>query len=239
MARYLEDSRITESSGLARSTFGRSLLFTHNDNDGVPALFAVAESGRTRAVLRLEGARAVDWEDVSTGPGHTLWIGDIGDNDRDRARVWVYRISETRRLRPRAVRWARFPLVYPDGPRDAEALMVHPRTGRLFVVSKQRDGAGVYRAPRRLLRDRSNVLQRVGSAPASITAAAFDRRGRRVVMTDYRTAFLRRWPSGRTTRRLALPETPQGESIEFGRGSRALLRGSEGERSPVLRVPLS
>lgn len=236
--RYLTDPRIVESSGLARSTFDRPLLFTHNDNDGVPALFAVGRSGSTRAVLRLRGARAVDWEDVSTGPGHTLWIGDIGDNDFDRRRIWVYRITETRGLRPRSVPWTRFPLVYDGGPRDAEALAVHPRTGRLFVVSKGHPGGAVFQAPRRLSVSGPNVLRRVSRAPASITAATFSPDGRLLVMTDYTTAYVKRAPGGRITRRLPLPYLPQGESIEFTRDSGSLLRSSEGRHSPVLRVPL-
>ena len=43
-----------------------------------------------------------------------------------------------------------YTLTYPDGPHDAETLLVHPRTGRVFVVSKSVFGGTVYAAPRDL-----------------------------------------------------------------------------------------
>jgi len=235
--RRLLDARIEESSGLARSTYPRPLLWTHNDSGDRPRLFAIGPRGATRAVLRLAGAEAEDWEDVAAGPGHTLWVGDIGDNDGARDRVSVYRVREPRAVTSRRARATRFELAYPDGPHDAETLLVRPRSGRVLIVTKSEEGAGVYRAPRRLRADRVNRLSRVADAPAGVTAGAFSPDGAFLVLATEDEAHGYRRVGGTATP-IALPARQQGESVEVRRGRRALVVGSEGSRSPVYRVPV-
>src|SRR5688500_10856121 len=73
--RTIKDRRIKDSSGLTRSTFARPLVWTHNDKGDRARIFAVNRDGGTRAKLKLRGARNIDFEDISAGPRHTLWIG--------------------------------------------------------------------------------------------------------------------------------------------------------------------
>ncbi|MQW74773.1 family 16 glycosylhydrolase [Nocardioides sp. dk4132] len=237
LERRLRDPRIEESSGLARSTYPRSLLWTHNDSGDRPRLFAIGPRGATRAVLRLAGAEAQDWEDIAAGPDHTVWVGDIGDNDAAREQISVYRIREPRTLTSTRVRATRFRLAYPDGPHDAETLLVRPRSGRVLLVTKSDDGAGVYRAPRRLRADRVNRLTRVADAPAGVTAGSFSPDGGFLVLGTEDEAYGYRKVGGTATP-IALPARRQGESVAVRRGRRAIVVGSEGVHSPVYRVPV-
>ncbi|RJK97917.1 hypothetical protein [Vallicoccus soli] len=238
--RTLLDARITESSGLARSGYDDGLLWTHNDSGDGPRLFAVGPDGRTVATAVLRGASAVDWEALARYRGADrsyLYVGDVGDNARARREVAVHRVEEPRSPRGDLVLAPRtYRLAYEDGPRDAEALLVHPWTGRLYVVSKDYRGGAVYEAPAALSTTGVNVLRRVASAPALVTdgAVLFDGR---VVLRDYVAA----WVSpriGAPATRVPLPASAQGESLAPAPGSRAVLVGSEGLRSPVHRQPL-
>ena len=74
----VQDTDITENSGMSRSTYRRSVMFVHNDSGGGPRFFAIGTGCRTKAVFDVPGAPAKDWEDMASGPGHTLWFGDIG-----------------------------------------------------------------------------------------------------------------------------------------------------------------
>jgi hypothetical protein len=187
-------------------------------------------------VVRLRGATAVDWEDVAAGRGHQIWVGDIGDNGHSRRHVSVYRFVEPRTLAGRAVDATRFDLRYPDGRHDAEALMVRPTTGRLFVVTKDSAGGAVYRAPETLSRTRTNLLHRVAWAPPVVTGASFSPDGRRFVLVDYADAWFYRHLGGTSPVRRPKPPLAQGESVAFGRDGDHVLVGSEGERSPVYRM---
>jgi hypothetical protein len=232
--RRLADREIRESSGLARSTYARRLVWTHNDSGDSTRLFAVRRNGETRAVMRVEGARARDWEDIAAGPRHTLWIGDIGDNRRSRARISVYRVKEPRRVRPGALQATRFDFTYPDGPHDAEGLMVKPRSGRLFIISKSGSGGAVYRAPRQLSTSSVNELVRVRATPRTVTAAAW-RPGGGFALVNYSKAYVyEKLRSAPTV--YDKPDLRQGESAEFDRDGSSLLLGSEGTDSPVYRL---
>jgi hypothetical protein len=228
-----QDARIDESSDLV---VHRGLLYTTNDSGDGPYVYVVsARDCATVGVTRFAEREPVDVEALTAGRANTLWAGDIGDNDGARSHVTVYRMP-----RPSAgdhqVAATAYDLVYADGARDAETLLVSPTTGRLYVVSKGLVGGTVYAAPGRLRADRTNVLVPVGSTGGLVTDGAFLPDGRHFVLRDYSSATLYRTAGMRPVARFDLPRQPQGEGIAVD-GSDVLV-GSEGEHAKVLRVPL-
>jgi hypothetical protein len=236
LERRIQDDRVRESSGLARSTYDRKLVWTHNDSGGGPQIFAVRKNGSTRGVLTLRGASSRDWEDMAAGPRHTLWIADIGDNGRRRDTISVYRVKEPRKVRSGSVPAKRFDLRYPDGAHDAEGLLVRPKTGRILIVSKSRSGGAIYRAPKKLSSRSVNRLTKVRSVPVSITAAAF-RRGGGFALCNHNFVYVYKSMKA-APRQYRKPEVGQGESIEMTRNGKSVLLGAEGRKSPVYRMRL-
>jgi hypothetical protein len=228
---------VTESSGLARSTYDRSVLWTHNEAGDGPRLYAIGTDGGLRATVELQGARNVDWEDVSSGPGNTLWVGDIGDSGWSRPYVSVYRLTEPADLADRSVPATRYDLAFPDGARNAGALMVHPVTGRVFVVSHVKSGGAVYRAPAELSTTSVNVMTKVAAAPGGVTAASFVPGSDRFVLGDYSTVYSYSG-LGATPVTAAKPSLVQSDSTEVARDGTTLYTGSEGSTSPVYRMPV-
>jgi hypothetical protein len=237
----IDDPRVVESSGLVASRRHPGVLWTHNDSGDVARLFAVGRGGRVLATLRLAGVRARDWEALALGRDDrgapALFVGDIGDNQGVWPWVTVYRVAEPARLRDATVAAEGFRLRYPNGPRDAEALLVDPRGNRLYVASKDEAGGGLYQAPATLRGDRVNLLRRVGRVPPLVTDGAFSPDGRTLVLRDYQAAHVYAASGGRLAT-VALPLQPQGESIAFSADGGSLLAGSEGAGSEIWRVPL-
>jgi hypothetical protein len=237
----IDDPRVVESSGLVASRRHPGVLWTHNDSGDAARLFAVGRDGRVLATLRLADVRARDWEALALGRDDrgapALFVGDIGDNQGVWPWVTVYRVAEPASLRDAIVPAERFRLRYPDGPRDAEALLVDPRGNRLYVASKGEAGGGLYRAPAALRGDRVNLLRRVGRVPPLVTDGAFSPDGRTLVLRDYQAAHVYAASGGRLAT-VALPLQPQGESIAFSADGRSLLAGSEGAGSEIWQVPL-
>ncbi|MEV1171997.1 hypothetical protein [Nonomuraea sp. NPDC049784] len=237
-----KDPRITESSGLAVSPTHDGIYYTHNDSSAAPTFYAVDGKGRTRATFQVRGAQARDWEamaatkDPATGRG-VLWFADIGDNlDGAWPDVSIYRVMEPQTLGDATLPATRYRFRYADGGRNAEGIMINPRTGRLCVVSKEFAGS-VYAAPKKLRTDKTNVLRKVASAPLMATDAAYASDGSSYVIRTYFSATLYR-PSGEMISRVSMPELKQAESIAYTADGKALLTGTEGPRSPVYRVPL-
>ncbi|GLX10487.1 hypothetical protein [Microbispora sp. NBRC 16548] len=238
----IRDERVSESSGLAVSPTHKGIVYTHNDSGHGPQIYAIGPDGRTRATFTIGNAEARDWEgiaastDRATGRG-VLWVADIGDNmDGAWPDVSVYKVVEPRTMEDATLRAVRYRFRYADGPRNAEGVMVDPRTGRLYIVSKEFSG-GVYAAPAKLRTDKVNVLRRVGSAPLMATDAAYAPDGSSFVVRTYFSASVYRSP-GKLIAHVAMPPLNQAESIAYTRDGTALLTGSEGKDSPVYRVPL-
>ncbi|MGK5629428.1 hypothetical protein [Streptomyces sp. URMC 123] len=239
----IQDKRINESSGLAASRAHPGVYWTHNDSDDGPYVYAVdGRTGRTVATVTLDGAEPRDVEAISVGPDGQVYVGDIGDNKGGTWReVWIYRFPEPERLGDTTVTATRFTVRYDDGPRDAESLMIHPVTGRAYIVSKHQDGGGLYEGPARLSPSVPNTFRRIADIGLWATDAAFSPDGTRLVVRSYFSANEYRWQNGKPVEigSPGLPMQRQGESVTFAPDGRALLYGTEGVRSKVSRVALS
>lgn len=269
MAFTFADPRIDESSGLV-SASRSDVLFTHNDSGDSARFFAVGPDGATRTVYTLPGVQARDWEDIARGPDEqgrsSLWLGDIGDNDGRRdLGVLVHRVREPVPGSDKAVTTeapTSFRLRYEDGPRDAETLLVHPRTGRLLIVSKAFTGPPVvYAAPAVLDPGGPNQLTRVGEVdlvptgtpggPTGlgglgqilVTAGDIAPDGTRVALRTYTDLYEWTVQGDDVAGAFAgkpivtpLPATRQGEGLAYSADGRSLLTSSEGVGTPVHRL---
>lgn len=232
----IDDERIAESSGLARSWAHQGVFYTHNDRGSGSTLYAVDRSG-TRALFDVTDAAANDWEDVASTPDRRIWIADTGDRAGTRPSVSVLVLEEPAELVTGPIASTTYDLIYPDGPHDAEALLVHPLTFRMYLVTKGRDGGAIYAAPENPSTSAPNKLERVADAPPNVTGGDFAADGARFVLRSYGRAFLY---SDLATDPVSfkLPDQPQGESITFDPSDEGLLIGSEGVGSRVVKVPL-
>lgn len=225
------DDRIIESSGLVARD---GLVVTVNDSGDSARIFTVdARTGDTVGVTSWPG-EAEDVEALApAGPGE-VWVGDIGDNAGARDAVTVTRVPYGRGDREADV--ASYDLVYPDGPHDAETLLVQPRSGRLYVVVKEFVGR-LYAAPEHLSADQPNRLTPADDVLGTATDGAFFPDGRHLVVRNYAQAAIYTWPGLEQVAMLDLPPQPQGEGVAVTpRGE--LLVSSEGAHSEVLRVEL-
>ena len=263
----IKDKSISESSGLVASRSTPGAYWTHNDSGDGPLIYALDTRGDSLGVFRVTGAQARDWEDISAGPGPQpnrsyLYIGDMGDNNRVRPEIIVYRVAEpaltaaTRRFtktRPGSTEAADvIRLKYPDGANDAEALLVHPRTGNIYIVTKVLlVNPGVYEAVAPFTSGKSITMRRVGEAQVSnlfgggVTGGSISPDGRRVAVCDYFQGYEVVLPVGVSNfneiwkQRMVpidLGKLKQGEAISYRLDGKALLATSEGTQSPLIQV---
>ncbi|MFC4016461.1 hypothetical protein ACFOW4_00645 [Micromonospora sp. GCM10011542] len=250
----VRDDRLTEISGMVATDTGFVVVNDGADEESRRRIFFLDERcAVVRAVPFPSEPR--DTEDLAIGPDGTVWVGDIGDNDRTRETVALWRLA------PGADRPVLLRLAYPDRPHDAEALLL-TGDGRPLIVTK---GTAEVYAPTGALRPGATVpLAKVGqvtlpqtttSNPYSfvgrgvVTGAATAPDGRRAVLRTYADAFEYDVRDGdvvaaltRGTPRITpLPDEPQGESITYSTDGTSLLTVSEsadqpaGARATILR----
>jgi hypothetical protein len=187
---------LAEASGIAASRRTPGALWAINDS-GDPVVYAVDAKGTVTGHIRVTGAQVEDWEAIAVGPcgsGNCVYIGDIGDNDGTRKQITIYRVAEPAATGDSAAAAEVFHATYPDGPQDAESLLM-TADGSMYIVTKGVKGSvGLYRFPRDLRPGASVQLQRVakprepGKSPNSerITDAAASPNGDWIVLRTNR-----------------------------------------------------
>lgn len=224
------DSRIVESSGLVAS--GDDFV-TVNDSGDDGRAFLVDRSGDTVGVATW--GEATDVEAVAPWRRGSVLVGDIGDNGAERDSVTLLRVPIGRG--ERVVTPDSFELSYPGGARDAEALLVHPVTHQVYVVSKEVFGGTLYAAPRELRSGRTNRLAPLGPVIGIVTDGAFFPDGRHLVLRDYGQAVVYTFPSLERVGEVPLPDQPQGEGIAVAADGSVYV-STEGQFTSLLRVRL-
>lgn len=223
---------LVEASGIAVSRTTPNVLWSHNDSRDGPRLYAFSPDGTDLGVFSVPGGFALDWEDMAAGPGPDgtgayLYAGDIGDNFSIRDGVIaIHRVED---LDPSTMDGAfprsdPIPLVYPDGPHNAEALFVDPIDPAVYIVTKTKDVAQVFRGPLDITGEQTE-MQLVASVPLGdeVSGADISADGSIIAFRGYRTVWMwYRAPGQSIGDALAVtpceapsPDERQGEAVAF------------------------
>ena len=93
-------SDINESSGLVKSRQYENVIWTHNDHGDIARIFATTAEGELIREVRISGADHVDWEDIAADDAGNLYIGDFGNNRKDRKELTIYMLKEPNPFAP-------------------------------------------------------------------------------------------------------------------------------------------
>lgn len=139
-----------EVSGMAAATGAPGVYFLVDDATGTDTVVAVAADGALLARVGVAGMSADNAEAMASGtcgplplPAGTLdaqtclYVGDIGDNAAQRADIAVFRFAEPdlADVPDEPVAADEWRYTYPDGPNNAEAMLL-ASDGSLLVVTK-------------------------------------------------------------------------------------------------------
>jgi len=257
----LQNRQMTEISGIAASGIFKDVYYIHNDSGDTSRIFSISPDGKLKNTIYYNGDKkellgVADCEDIAVSigplPGKSyVYVGDIGDNSGYRKYITIYRIEE----KPS---WAKDSLIkttavplhlkYPDGPKDAETLMIDPVQKLFYIVSKRGDTVGVYTTPLNykpndtLTLTKRSKLFFEGIKPFKWTTAGdISRDGKQVLLKNYqkvyywqRTGTEHIWQTmQRKPRELPYQVEKQGEAIGFTLDGKGYYTTSEGVFAPI------
>jgi len=262
----VQSNAVVEASGIAASRLNPGVLWAHNDSGGTNRVYAMGTNGVALGEFILPGTGTFDWEDIAVGPGPTtgvsyLYVGDIGNNLNLSITIKVYRVAEPVVNTQKAGGVTTLSgvqtitLAYPDGPRDAETLMVDTN-GDIYIVTKRVSAVGrVYRAAFPQATSGTVTLEYVasipwGSADGNGGATGGD------ISADGSAVIVRRLsgftPAATLWKRspginlwdvfekpgcdLQMPSQPQGEAVCFSPFDLSLYTISEGSHQPLYEL---
>lgn len=136
----LENSQLTELSGMSASKDSPGVLYAINDGGNSATLYALSEKGRHISQWAIK-AKNRDWEDLDSieiNNQNYILIGDTGDNLRVHSKSTFYLVAEPVLAQPGnepLTPYMTLDFTYEDGPRNVEAFAVHGTT--IYLISKE------------------------------------------------------------------------------------------------------
>ena len=261
-----QSDEITESSGIATSRCQQNVMWTHNDSGDGAFIFAFNSEGKHLGIWQVQNLENIDWEDMAgfkDGDGKCyLYIGEMGNsNKNERSEHKIYRVAEpivrpsdsssTRKKPLQTEPAAALTFSYPDIKQDAETLMVHPKTGEIYVVTKHRSTpAAVYKlkpvfdGPVVKAEKIANIT--VPAIPNGfLTGGDIAPDGNRAVICDYFAAYEFTLPDGgknfdeiwkQKPSVVEMGDRKQGEAIGYSADGLSIFATSEGRFSPIIEA---
>jgi hypothetical protein len=250
---------MNEISGIATASNKKLFAYLHNDSGDTSRIFAIDNNGKWVTTLYFKGISGkkgvTDCEDIASGKdaygkGSYIYLGDIGDNGAKRNFITVYRIPEPARIRTPSMLLRAQPvfLQYPDGPRDAETLMIDDIDHLLYIISKRQDTVSIYTSPLLWEANDTIKLQKRGTCyftgvkPGKwISGGDISRDGKKVILKSYQKVFYWHRENNepvwltlqKTPVELPYKQEPQGEAICFDNKGNGYYTVSEGDHQPV------
>jgi hypothetical protein len=259
----LQNKQMNEISGIAASAINPDVFYIHNDSGDTSRFFAIDEQGKLKATYYFHGEAGgkfgvTDCEDIAVGPGPVknksyIYLGDIGDNGGNHANIAIYRFNEPKLNDKDSViniKSAVLFVKYPDGPRDAESMMVDPLEKLIYIVSKRQDSVAVYSTPLNFTNGDTVTLTKQCKLHFKglpllkwITAGDISTDGSQILLKSYvKVYYWKRQPGEpvwkamqRKPEELPYEQEHQGEAIGFSRDGKSYLTTSEGIYAPIYK----
>ena len=220
---------LDEASGIADSKANTGHLWVQQDSGNPNDIALLSHNGALLKKIIIKSAVNRDWEDLATGIGpvtgtHYIYLADIGDNALAASEYNIYRFPEPTSVTDTVFNWEKITFQYPDGPHDAEAILVDNVTKDIFIITKQDEPSRVYKIPFPQNTTSTNTVILTGTLTFSgATGAAMSNDGTEILVRTYTSVYYwKRTASQSIEEALATnPATletqfePQGEAICF------------------------
>jgi len=242
--------QVDEASGLVDSRTIDGHLWVQEDSGTPTRLTLLARSGAVAGRVALPFGNR-DWEDLAIGPGPRagvsyLYLADIGDNLAQHNVSHIFRFPEPTSTTESVGAADRITFRYPDGPRDAEALLLDPQTRDLFVVTKREEKVRLYRLPYPQSTTEPITATYLGELPLTlVTGGSVSADGREILLRTYFGAHYWQRAEGQTLadalqrnpdRALTVELEPQGEAIAFDKNGAGFYTLSERGNAPSVNL---
>ena len=147
MVAKITASALSAASGIAASRAYPGMFWIEDDKAGNSDIYLVDSTGAERAVCNVVGANHRDWTDMGIGPGPTpgvnyIYLADIGDSKANNSACYIYRVPEPSTpfgsgvLQSSTAQADKITFIYPNGPRDAETILIDPASNDLYILDK-------------------------------------------------------------------------------------------------------
>lgn len=194
---------LEEASGIIESRHHVGYFYKHNDSGSDARIYLFNENGERSGQYKINGITAIDYEDIAinTEDGEeVIYLGDFGDNKLARKSVYIYRFKEPKAQQlnthfrdtiqvAQTIEY-KYSAIEGEGTEsfNCEALMVDPISKDIFVITKSKPAAHLYKITYPYHYNQMNYATHCGTfsfPPNQITAADISADGKQILLKTY------------------------------------------------------
>ena len=211
---------LDEASGIADSKINPGYLWVEQDSGNPNDIALLSHEGDFLKNINIGKAVNHDWEAMAIANGplagiNYIFLADIGDNNLVDTQHCIYRFVEPEATMGTVSDCDKINFKYPDGPHNAEAILVDNNTKDIYIITKNDTPSRIYKLayPQNTSSVNSAIL--CGTLTFNdVTAAALSTDGKEVLIRTYNNVYY--WKKNDLqTLEQALVKTPVSLSIQF------------------------
>ncbi|MGL4632142.1 MAG: PE-PGRS family protein [Leadbetterella sp.] len=245
------NSRFQEASGIAASTSIDNSIWVIEDSSGDPGIPSGIHLVNSNGVYRRYypfNFTNKDWEDLAVGPGPEagqsyIYIGDIGDNKKERDDNRIYRLLEPKLEESSVERVDQIRYRYSTGQKyNSETLLLDPQTRDLYIITKEEFNVLVFRISYPQSVTEINNAEFMGTIPyTAVVGGSISAKGDEVLLKTYFSVLYWKRKEKESIYELLkrnsdlnpkYVQEPQGESIAWDKNASGYYTLSESLENP-------
>lgn len=229
VAKPLTSGIVDEASGMADSKVNPGYLWIQQDSGNPSDIALLSHDGNFLKKMVINMATNRDWEDMALASGpvagaNYIYIADIGDNNLVSTDYFIYRFAEPAASATAVSTVDKITFQYPDGPHDAEAILVDNSTKDIYIITKQDIPSRIYKLAYPQSTSTTNAAILSGSLPfTGATSATVSPDGKEILVKTYTAIWQWKKKAGQTMEQsltgapvaITYQFEPQGEAICF------------------------
>ncbi|MFD2726986.1 hypothetical protein [Hyunsoonleella rubra] len=174
-------SSLKECSAI--ETVARSrLLWTIEDSGNKNNIYGIDLKGKIMKDIDIKGSSNIDWEDLTSDKKGNIYIGDFGNNSRNRDDFTIYKVSDLSSDKTKGERIS-FTLPKSVKPKDFEAFFLW--NDFFYLFSKDNKSSILFKVPNRVGKHTAIKISKLKEKYLKITSADISDDGKTVILLTH------------------------------------------------------
>ena len=174
-----------KESSAAEKVVGSPLIWTIEDSRNPTVLYGVSENGGIIREIKIINATNNDWEDLTSDTSGNIYIGDFGNNRKDRDSFIIYKISNLKNIKQHAIaELITFNLPPDVGVLNFESFFIYKK--HFYLINKKKKNTMLFKVPNRIGNHTAEYVCsfNLESENQKITSADISKDGKTIVLLN-------------------------------------------------------
>ncbi|HLV38642.1 MAG TPA: hypothetical protein VKY47_04280 [Xanthomarina sp.] len=179
-----------KEASAAEKILGSSLIWTIEDSRNGNILYGVNENGKLIKEIEISNAQNIDWEDLTSDSLGNIYIGDFGNNKKERDHFTIYKVPSPEHVGNKTVADViTFQLPPNTKPLDFEAFFIYK--SHFYIINKKNKETMFFKVPTALGNHTAEYVCsfNLENNPQKISSADISKDGKTIVLLNKNTIW--------------------------------------------------